>query len=418
MHFEILARDGAARRGRLETARGTIETPAFMPVGTLGAVKGLTPQELEDGRGAGDARQPLPPLAAARDRDDRARSAASTAFTGWNRPILTDSGGFQVFCLAALRKVDERRRALPQPPRRLAPRASPRRAWSRRRRRSASTSRWCSTSVRPGRSTEAGRRGGARAHAALGASARSRRRTTGATALFGIVQGSSFRDLRERGGGALAALPFDGYAIGGVAVGEPLGRAPGGVEWTAPCLPETGRATSWASAPSADMLHAVAHGVDLFDCVLPARNGRHGLLYTRDGVLRIKNARFRDDPAPLDPECGCPVCSRLSRAFLHHLVPRRRAHRGGLRHAAQPPRTSLTSWGKSREAIAACRVADLARRWPVAPPTNTDPRIRGGGEPGAALAVVSQRAPGEGKSTFSCARNRTRESNDGNRCSQ
>ena len=138
--------------------------------------------------------------------------------------------------------------------------------------------------------------------------------------LFGIVQGSAFRGLRERAAAATAALGFDGYAIGGVSVGEPDGLRRETVEWTAPVLPaERPRYLMGVGTPG-DILHAVRQGVDLFDCVLPARNARHGNLFTRGGVVKLKNARYRDDPLPPDPACGCPTCRRVSRALLAHLI--------------------------------------------------------------------------------------------------
>jgi queuine tRNA-ribosyltransferase len=359
MKFEILARDAGARLGRLETGRGTIDTPGFMPVGTMGAVKGLTPQELE-GAGAQIMLSNLYHLSLRPGLETIVRAGGLHRFTGWNRPILTDSGGFQVFSLAALRKVDERgvrfRSHLDGALLELTPESvvaaqegigvdiamvldecppwpvtEPIAAAAL-----ARTLRWAERSVAA--------------------------RTTPDTALFGIVQGSSFRHLREAGAAALASLPFDGYAIGGVSVGEPLGPRRAVIEWTAPCLPENRARYLMGVGTIPDMLHAISHGVDLFDCVLPARNGRHGLLYTRQGALRIKNARFRDDLRPLDPECGCPVCSRLSRAFLHHLF------RAGELSAAvygtlHNLRVFLDFMGEARDAIAAFRVADLARRW-------------------------------------------------------
>ncbi|MEO7795828.1 MAG: tRNA guanosine(34) transglycosylase Tgt [Thermoanaerobaculia bacterium] len=359
MQFEILARDAGARLGRLTTARGAIDTPGFMPVGTLGAVKGLTPQELE-ATGAQVMLANLYHLSLRPGIETIARVGGLHRFTGWQRPILTDSGGFQVFSLAALRKVDERgvgfRSHLDGSLLELTPESvvAAQEAigvdiamvldecppWPVTEPVAASalarTLRWAERSVAA--------------------------RTGAETALFGIVQGSSFRNLREAGAAALAALPFDGYAIGGVSVGEPLGPRREAIEWTAPCLPENRPRYLMGVGTIPDMLHALTHGVDLFDCVLPARNGRHGLLYTRQGALRIKNARFRDDVGPLDPECGCPVCRRLSRAFLHHLF------RAGELSAAvygtlHNLRVFLDFMGEAREAIAAFRVADLARKW-------------------------------------------------------
>ena len=359
MQFEILARDGGARRGRLETARGAIDTPGFMPVGTLGALKGLTPQELE-GTGAQIMLSNLYHLSLRPGIETIERAGGLHRFTGWSRPILTDSGGFQVFSLAALRKVDERgvrfRSHLDGSLLELTPESvvaaqeaigvdiamvldecppwpvtEPVAAAAL-----ARTLRWAERSVVA--------------------------RSSAATALFGIVQGSSFRHLREASAAALSSLPFDGYAIGGVSVGEPLEPRRAAIEWTAPRLPEDRVRYLMGVGTIPDMLHAISHGVDLFDCVLPARNGRHGLLYAREGAVRIKNARFRDDRLPVDPECGCPVCSRLSRGFLHHLF------RAGELSAAvygtiHNLRVFLDFMGEARDAISAFRVADLARRW-------------------------------------------------------
>lgn len=313
--FEVLATDGLARRGRLTTPHGVVETPAFMPVGTLGAVKGMTPQELE-AAGASIMLANLYHLALRPGIDTVEALGGIHRFTGWRGPILTDSGGFQVWSLGGLRTVDAGgvtfRSHLDGSPLRFTPegvvgfqermgvdvammldecppwpveRAAAEASWAR-------TLDWAR-----------------RARAAW---------KEGDTALFGIVQGSAYRDLRERAAAEIAGLGFAGYAIGGVSVGEP---EPGAVvAWTAPLLPaEKPRYLMGVGYP-ADILHAVAQGVDLFDCVLPARNARHGVLFTREGVLRIKNARFKDDPRPVDPACPCPACARVSRAFLHHLT--------------------------------------------------------------------------------------------------
>jgi len=359
MQFEILARDAGARLGRIQTAHGTIDTPGFMPVGTLGAVKGLTPQELE-GTGAQVMLSNLYHLALRPGIATVVRAGGVHRFTGWSRPILTDSGGYQVFSLAALRAVDERgvrfRSHLDGALLELTPES----VVSAQEAMGVDIAMvldecppWPVTEPIAAAALARTQRWAERALAA---------RTTAASALFGIVQGSSFRNLREASAAALAALPFDGYAIGGVSVGEPLGPRRAAIEWTAPCLPEIRVRYLMGVGTIADMLHAICHGVDLFDCVLPARNGRHGLLYTRAGALRIKNACFREDPLPADPECGCPVCSRLSRAFLHHLF------RAGELSASvfgtiHNLRVFLDFMKEAREAIAAFRVADLARKW-------------------------------------------------------
>ena len=325
LRFEVLATQGESRLGRLTTTHGVVETPAFMPVGTLGAVKGVSPQEL-GAAGASVMLSNLYHLALRPGIDVIEKLGGIHAFTGWSGPILTDSGGFQVFSLGALRKVDEGgvtfRSHLDGSPLRFTPEnvvemqerlgvdiamvldecppwpvepGTAEASWLR-------TLAWA-------RRARAARREGAGAGGAGGMGG-----------LFGIVQGSIFRGLRERAALDIAELDFDGCAIGGVSVGEPKDERRAVVEWTAPILPAGKPRYLMGVGTPEDIAHAVRCGVDLFDCVLPARNARHGVLYTREGVLKIKNARFRDDPRPLDEACGCPACARTSRAFLHHLV--------------------------------------------------------------------------------------------------
>jgi queuine tRNA-ribosyltransferase len=320
LRFEILARAGRARRGRLTTPHGTVETPAFMPVGTLGAVKGVTPQELS-AAGASIMLSNLYHLALRPGVDTVERLGGLHAFTGWSGPILTDSGGFQVFSLEGLRKVDDGgvsfRSHLDGSPLRFTPEGvvdlqarmgvdvamvldeCP--PWPIDR--GAAEASWKRTLAWARRAREAwyGDHGGG---------------------VFGIVQGSVFPDLRQRAAMELSELDFDGYAIGGVSVGEPDRDRRSIVEETAPVLPEDRPRYLMGVGYPEDILHAVGQGVDLFDCVLPARNARHGVLFTRQGVLKIRNARYKDDPRPIDPECGCPACARpggIPRAFLHHL---------------------------------------------------------------------------------------------------
>ncbi len=357
--FEVLARDGRARRGRLETAHGTVDTPAFMPVGTLGAVKGLTPAALAE-CGAQVMLCNLYHLALRPGIDPLRRLGGLHAFTGWRRTLLTDSGGFQVFSLSALREVEESgvrfRSHLDGTTLEMTPESvvvaqeaigvdlamvldeCP--PWPVERERAASalerTLRWAERSIA------------------------ARRAET--TALFGIAQGSSFRELRERAAAGLAALPFDGYAIGGVSVGEPEPQRRAVVEWTAPLLPEARPRYLMGVGTIEDMAHGVEAGVDLFDCVLPARNGRHGVLYSRAGTVRIRNARFRDDPGPIDPECGCTVCGSQSRAFLHHLF-RAGEITAAVYATVHNLRVFLDFMAELREAIAACRLAEVAARW-------------------------------------------------------
>ena len=336
LRFRVERRDGLARLGRLSTPHGEIETPAFMPVGTLGAVKGMGHDRLL----ASGAQVLMTNLYHLLQRVGPERIAGLGGlhrFIGWDGPLAMDSGGYQVFSLAGLRRVtdggvvfqsphDGSRVELtpervveiqdlmgvdlamvldecpPWPVEHEAAAESLRRTtlWARR-----SLDRW-----RRGHAPDAGEDAGAPGVAA----------GPGAAGLFGIVQGSFFEDLRLRSVAELAALPFDGYAIGGVSVGEDreLGRQ--AVSWVAPALPEDRPRYLMGLGTPEDILHAVRLGVDLFDCVLPSRNARHGTLFTSTGMLRIKTARlYRDDPRPVDAACGCSLCSRHSRAFLHHL---------------------------------------------------------------------------------------------------
>jgi len=374
----VAARDGAARRGRLFTAHGAIETPAFMPVGTLGAVKGVTPEALERA-GASVMLANLYHLALRPGIDRIERLGGVHAFSGWRRPILTDSGGFQVWSLAALRRLDDDgvtfRSHLDGAELRFTP-ESVVTAQERLDVDVAMALDECTVwPAEESAARESWRRTLGWAERSLAARRRSER-----TALFGIVQGGVHRRLRERAASELAALPFDGFAIGGVSVGEPEPERRAVVEWTAPALPaERPRYLMGVGTPE-DLLHAVRHGVDLFDCVLPSRNGRHGVLYTRGGVLRIRNARYAEDPLPPDPDCPCEVCARCSRALLHHL-----ARSGELTAAVLGTlhnlRYFLDFMGDIREAIESRRLGEWAQgrarrpadanrsEIPAAPPT-------------------------------------------------
>jgi queuine tRNA-ribosyltransferase len=374
--FEVLATCGAARRGRLTTPHGTVETPAFMPVGTLGAVKGVPPQALEE-LGAEVMLANLYHLSLRPGIDAIAELGGIHRFTGWRRPVLTDSGGYQVFSLSDLNRIDDdgvtfrshldgaRVRFTPQNVVAMQARlgvdvammldecppwpvdeATAAAAWRR-------TRAWAE---RARREAEARRGDGGPGGTPWGG------------ALFGIVQGSGFRALRERAADELAALDFDGYAVGGVSVGEPDELRRGAVEWTLPRLPaERPRYLMGVGYPR-DLAHAVFHGVDLFDCVLPARNARHGVLFTRGGVLKIKNARFRDDPEPVEDGCPCPCCRRVSRAFLHHLV-RAGEWTGGVLATLHNLRFYLDFMSHLRQAI---ELGTLSEPTVFDPPPNAD----------------------------------------------
>lgn len=364
LQFQVLCRDGAARRGRFTTPHGEVETPAFMPVGTLGAVKGLTPVALEEA-GARVMLANLYHLTLRPGIEVIAGLGGIHRFTGWRLPILTDSGGFQVWSLARLRRVDADgvtfRSHLDGAPVRFTP-ESVVAAQEALGVDLAMVLDECPPHPIPEAEAEASLdRTLVWARRALAS-----RRAVERTALFGIAQGSTHRRLRERAARELSELPFDGFAIGGVSVGEPESERRAVVEWTAPALPEDRPRYLMGVGTPADLHHAVTQGVDLFDCVLPARNGRHGLIYTREGLLRIKNAAFRDDPRPLDPTCACPVCARVPRALLHHLV-RGGELTGAVYATLHNLRYFLDFMADLRKAIESRRLTDAAPPWASRP---------------------------------------------------
>jgi queuine tRNA-ribosyltransferase len=317
VRFEILEERGRARRGRLTTEHGVVETPAFMPVGTLGAVKGVTPQELASA-GASIQLSNLYHLALRPGVDVIAELGGLHRFTGWQGPLLTDSGGFQVFSLDHLRQVDDDgvtfRSHIDGSPVRFTPETVV--SWQE----TLGVDIAMVLDECPGWGVSREEVAAAARRTTRWAQRARARHSEGPTALFGIVQGGVHRDLREQSAAALRELGFDGYAIGGVSVGEPGALRHAVVEWTAPLLPkEQPRYLMGVGYPE-DIRAAVEAGVDLFDCVLPSRNARHGLLFTRGGPIKIRNAAYRNDPRPLDSECQCPACTRVSRAFLHHLT--------------------------------------------------------------------------------------------------
>jgi queuine tRNA-ribosyltransferase len=314
--FRVLAREGAARAGTFSTPHGEVETPAFMPVGTRASVKGLTLRHLEAVR---------PPVVLAnayhlhlRPGEDVVASLGGLhRFTGWNGPFLTDSGGFQVFSLGELVEVDDHgctvKSHLDGVPVRLGPRESVRIQEALGADLAMAFDQCCRLPALERDVVEAVERTSRWAEAGL--SARTRRDQ----AWFGIVQGGTDPALRERSASALTALSFDGFAIGGLSVGEGTEAMRETLARTAPLLPaERPRYLMGVGAPL-DLVDAVTRGIDLFDCVLPTRNGRRGHLFTRDGPVRIGRREHERDERPLDPECGCEACTRHTRAYLHHL---------------------------------------------------------------------------------------------------
>ena len=316
MRFERIASDGAARRGRLALPRGEVQTPAFMPVGTYGTVKAMTPEELI-GLGAEIILGNTFHLMLRPGTEVIGRHGGLHGFMHWERPILTDSGGFQVFSLGALRKITEAgvhfRSPIDGSPVFLGPEES-----MAVQRALGSDIVMIFDECTPYPADHA------QARASMALSLRWAVRSRSAhgdspAALFGIVQGGMHEDLRAASLDGLTAIGFDGYAVGGLSVGEPPADRLRILDFLAERLPaERPRYLMGVGRPE-DIVQAVLRGIDLFDCVLPTRNARNGHLFTRTGVVRIRNARHRSDERPLDPACGCYTCRNYTRAYLYHL---------------------------------------------------------------------------------------------------
>jgi len=315
--FRLLATDGQARRGELTTPHGSVRTPAFMPVGTQATVKGLRPQDVR----ASGTDIVLANTYHLMLRPGAGRIAALGGlhrFMNWPHPILTDSGGFQVMSLASLRKVAEPGVTFRSHLDGAVVELSPERAVEIQMLLGADIAMQLDECVKlPAAHSDIERA----MRLSLAWAERSKRTFAGAAgrALFGIVQGGDDPALRGTSARALVELDFDGYAIGGLAVGEPQKVMLAVVEEVATLLPaERPRYLMGVGTPE-DLLGAIARGIDMFDCVLPTRNGRHGVAFTRFGPLNLKNARHADDPRPLDPE-GSGVAAGYTRAYLHHLM--------------------------------------------------------------------------------------------------
>ena len=323
LSFEVLATQGQARRGRLILPRGTVETPVFMPVGTYGSVKGVAPASLET-MGAEIILGNTFHLWLRPGLDVIRTFRGLHRFEGWPKPILTDSGGFQVWSLGANAKVSEQGVAFQSPVNGdkllLTPEVSMQiqrvldsdiamqfdecTAWQK--------DGVVAPEAQVRRSMEMSLRWAKRSHDEFV-------RLENPNALFGIVQGGMFEALREESVAALAALDLPGYAIGGVSVGEPKEEMQRIVAHTPHRLPDAKPRYLMGVGTPEDLIDGVAAGVDMFDCVMPTRNARNGHLFTRFGDLRIRNARYKQDEAAIDPTCACATCARFSRAYLHHL---------------------------------------------------------------------------------------------------
>jgi queuine tRNA-ribosyltransferase len=318
VRFEVLATDGGARRGRLTTAHGIVDTPAFMPVGTRGAVKGLAPDDLA-AAGAQIVLGNTYHLFLRPGHELVRELGGLHRFMGWPGPLLTDSGGFQVWSLARLRRISEEGVTFRSPLDGASHFLSPELVIDVQRALGADIVHPLDECLGyPATREEAERSLGLTLRWARRARER-HRGTAPAQALFGIVQGGAHADLRARAADATVALEFDGYAIGGMAVGEPRGERYALTAHVTARLPRDRPRYLMGVGKPGDLVESVARGVDLFDCVLPTRNARNGQCFTWDGPLTIKHARWTRDARPLDPACACYTCRVFSRAYLRHL---------------------------------------------------------------------------------------------------
>ena len=316
MKFTVHATDGAARRGTLTLAHGEVRTPAFMPVGTYGTVKAMSPVELRE-VGADIVLGNTFHLWLRPGLEVIRAHAGLHRFMGWDKPILTDSGGFQVFSLGATRKISEEGVAFQSPINGDKLFLTPETSMEIQRVLDSDIvmvfdecTPFPATADEAALSMRLSLRWAERSKRAHGDSA---------NALFGIVQGGMHEALRDESLGELTRIGFDGYAIGGVSVGEPKEDMERIVAHTAPRLPADRPRYLMGVGTPEDLVDAVAAGIDMFDCVLPTRNARNGWLFTRAGDVRIKNAKHREDLSPLDAQCACYTCRHFTRAYLHHL---------------------------------------------------------------------------------------------------
>jgi queuine tRNA-ribosyltransferase len=316
MDFELTCVSGRARRGRLRFERGEVATPAFMPVGTYGSVKAMRPEDVR-ATGAQILLGNTFHLMLRPGTEIIAAHGGLHEFMHWDGPILTDSGGFQVWSLADLRKITEQGVTFSSPVNGDRIFMGPEESMNVQRALGSDIvmcfdecTPYPATHPQAAQSMELSMRWAERSRTAHG---------DNPAALFGIVQGGMFADLRRASAEALVGIGFDGYAIGGLSVGEPEHEREQVLDFTLPQLPaERPRYLMGVGRPE-DIIAAVARGVDMFDCVMPTRNARNGHLFTRRGVIKIRNSRFRSDTGPIDPECACYTCQNYSRAYLNHL---------------------------------------------------------------------------------------------------
>jgi queuine tRNA-ribosyltransferase len=316
MQFELLGSDGPGRRGCLQFPRGTVQTPAFMPVGTYGTVKGMLPRDIR-ASGAEIILGNTFHLWLRPGTDIIEQHGDLHDFMGWDGPILTDSGGFQVFSLGAMRKISEAGVAFQSPVDGAKVFLDPETSMSIQRSLGADIvmifdecTPYPATEAEARASMELSLRWASRSKAAHGENP---------AALFGIVQGGMYPQLRRESLAGLESIEFDGYAIGGLSVGEPKEDMLNVLDSLESALPPSKPRYLMGVGTPADLLEGVRRGIDLFDCVMPTRNARNGHLFTSQGGLKLRNARHKTSTLPLDEACDCYTCQNFSRAYLHHL---------------------------------------------------------------------------------------------------
>jgi len=318
MKYEVLDREGRARRGRLHLVHGTVETPVFMPVGTYGTVKAMTPEELT-ALGAQIVLGNTFHLMLRPGTEVIRAHGGLHGFMHWSGPLLTDSGGFQVFSLAKLRKLTEAGVTFRSPVNGDAVFLSPEVSMQVQTALNSDVAMafdecppYPATEQQARQSMELSMRWARRSRVAFG-------ELGNPNALFGIVQGGTYLPLRQESLGQLVDIGFDGYAVGGLAVGEPAEERNRVLDALEPQLPAQQPRYLMGVGTPRDIVEAVSRGIDMFDCVLPTRNARNGHLFTSQGVIKIRNAAHQSDTGPLDPACGCYTCRNYSRAYLRHL---------------------------------------------------------------------------------------------------
>jgi queuine tRNA-ribosyltransferase len=315
MKFQVMNIDGEARRGVLELAHGRVDTPAFMPVGTYGTVKAMSPHELST-LGAQIVLGNTFHLWLRPGLEVIGKHGGLHRFMGWDKPILTDSGGFQVFSLATMRKLSEEGVQFASPINGDRLFLTPEEAMRIQQVLNSDIAMaFDECTAYPATEMQAADS----MRLSMRWAKRSRNEWKSENALFGIVQGGVYEKLRDESLDELKAIGFDGYAIGGLAVGEPEEDRARIMVHVAPRLPADKPRYLMGMGTPEDIIGAVAAGVDMFDCVLPTRNARNGWLFTRYGDIRIRNARYRDEMAPLDERCACYTCRNFTRAYLYHL---------------------------------------------------------------------------------------------------